>query len=173
MRTHGLIVVAFIIMACMVGGCGGPSPDAVCGPAANNQRRSHRLPVIPTNWIGSGTDDCANWTNPALADPKTEHLPMHASKYTVADKLGRLTQEFDYYYSGRQYPSLSEPNSMERERLTIEYDFEAERAGNNPWRCDVSCGPHYRSGSNMDNGQVSLEEAEAILKEWGLSRLNY
>jgi len=172
MRTHGLIFSAFIVTPCFIAGCG-PSPNAVCGPASNNQRQSHRLPVIPATWIESGTSDDANWTNPAFADTKTEYLPMHARKYSVANKQGQLKFEIDYYYSGRKYPSLSEPNSFERERVTIKYDFEAERAGKNPWRCDVSCGPHYQMGSSMDNGQVSLEEADAILKEWGISRLNY
>src|SRR5262249_47944618 len=146
----------------------------VCGRASNPLRMSHQVPIIPDHWNGFGGGRDATWGNPAFADARTTNNAMHARKYVVADGRGGLRREDDYYYSGRKYPSEIERGEMDSEELTIQHDFEAP-TGRDPWRCTINCGPHYRRSTRSDtvDGQVTLAEAEAILKEWGISRLNY
>jgi hypothetical protein len=164
------------IVAVFSAGCF-PGP-AAHGRSFNEARKTRKIPIIPEHWkeMGRVRDadwSDAHWSDPTLASSEAPSNPMHASKYVVIDAHGNLLQECDCYWSGRKYPSGLEPNRSNPECLTIRYDFGAERMGKNPWRCEISCGPHYRDTPPQLAGQVTLDEAEAILKEWGLSRLNY
>jgi hypothetical protein len=84
-----------------------------------------------------------------------------------------LHQEYDHYYSGKKYSSKFEQNGLDWESLTIRYDYVAAGEGKNPWQCSISCGPHFPEISQSVKmlGEVTFEEAEAILKEWGIGRL--
>jgi hypothetical protein len=156
----------------MVGCYRGPTAVTVYGRASNPDRVKRGLPVIPITWIERGGGPQADWVNPACSNPATTHDPMHSHKDLFIDKSGNPLKETDYYQSGKWYPGLyhdpDDPNSKKLEELYITYDFEAARAGKNPWYCEVNGGPHAR----MPTGEVTLDEAEAMLKEWGLKRLD-
>ncbi len=167
--------VFFCAVVSLSVGCRIRPPEGELGREYNEERKARQVPIIPDDWNGRGGYLEADWANPAKANPKTTENPMHAMKYLSVDPRRNLHQEYDYYYSGKKFPSKSEPDSFVSECLTVRYDYNAARAGKNPWRCDVSCGPHYRDTFRADerSGEVTFEEAEAILKEWGISRLNY
>jgi hypothetical protein len=95
---------------------------------------------------------------------------MHSRKELFLDfKSGELWREDDFYQSGKQCHLMgSDPGQLNPEELTITYNFKEARAGKAPWHCRVNGGSHYASSKD---GEVTLEEAEAILKEWGLKRL--
>jgi hypothetical protein len=174
MRIH-TSVGATIITILSVGCNFNPPKTGPFGHGYNEERRTRHIPIIPDGWNGRGGYREADWGNPDLADPKTTRNPMHARKEIFVDASRGLHREYDYYYSGKEYPSQYKRDSTDREELTIRYDFEAARMGQNPWRCEVNCGPHYRFPPRAGEvcGQVTFEEAEAILKDWGISRLNY
>jgi hypothetical protein len=161
-----------ILSSLWLGGCG-PSATAVYGRGSNADRVKRGLPVIPASWIERGGGPQADWNNPDHADARTTNAPMHSYKDTFIDRTsGMPLKETDYYQSGKWYPGLwhdpDDPNDKKLEILSITYDFEAERSGKNPWHCEVNAGPHAR----MPSGEVPLDEAEAMLKEWGLKRLD-
>jgi hypothetical protein len=166
--------IVWIITIFSAGCLPNPPEKIELNRAYNDERRSRRIPIIPSHWTGHGIGE-GHWGNPAFSDPSTTSNPMHARKEVFFESVRNLHREFDYYYSGRKYPSKIKSGSLDWEELTICYDYVAAREGKNPWQCTVSCGPHFpeinRSGKMQ--GEVTLEEAEAILKEWRISRLNY
>lgn len=160
----------------LLAGCSSvPSDSDVRGRISNNDRMLRSIPIIPDGWVGSNGVTNISWSNPAFADPTTAQRPMHARKYSYANRAGHLLRETDFYYSGKKYRSEFESDQTDWEELSISYNFEAAHAGKEPWRCVINCGPHYRRATNtsMVDGQVTLEEAEKILDQWGIRRLNY
>ena len=168
----GLFSIIAATSMLLVGCSRGPDATVAYGRASNPDRVTRKLPVIPPTWTERGTGGLqADWGNPELADPKTTSNRMHSHKELFIDKSGSPLRETDLYQSGKMYillrPDPDDPNTKEIEILTITYDFEAARAGKSPWYCRVNGGPNAR----MPLGEVTLDEAEAMLKEWGVKRL--
>jgi hypothetical protein len=162
-----------VVNAVLVSGCNsGPTESEARDRSFNDNRKLCRVPTIPDSWKRSATRD-GTWTNPAFAKPNM--VAIHASKFIAVDQQGQPFRESDYYYSGRQYQSQFDPSRLDWETITIRYDYRAAQKMRNPWYCTISCGPHFRSATSasVTDGELTLEEAETILKEWGLPRLNY
>ncbi|MCL2645591.1 MAG: hypothetical protein FWD61_01135 [Phycisphaerales bacterium] len=177
MRITGTVLCSMILVTCvlLVGCKRGPRAEQVYGRASNPDRKVRGLPVIPDTWVERGGGYQADWNNPAHADQRTTHDTMHTYKELLLDKTGNPRQESDYYQSGKQYHGRFNTHKDEKswEEISITYDFQAAKDGKNPWRCSICCGPHEKRPDGRPDGELTLEEAEAILKEWGLTRLNY
>jgi hypothetical protein len=132
----------------------------------NEERKSRKLPVIPAKWEFTwGGRTCGRWYNPLCKDPAKTNSRMYRSKGVSWSEKGEILKEVDIYQNDKFYESKSEPGSSYIEMLHITYDYKLAAEGENPWECQIFDGPR--------RGMHSLEEAEKILKEWGLSRLNY
>lgn len=170
MKLHVLSMIALVVCIFLPGCYRGPDATKVYGRAANPDRKARGIPVIPDAWIERRGGDQADWGNPAFADPVTTRNLMHTGKETFLDKSGNPEREYDNYQSGKQYTAIGgDPGELFPETLTINYDFKAAKEGKNPWRGYVNCGPLERVGSGPD---LTLDQCEAILKEWGLKRLD-
>lgn len=169
-----LAIIGCLSMLALTCNCFGPSAAKVYGRASNPDRLARRLPAIPDRWSEDRQGAFCVWHNPAFSDPQTTNAPMHEHKELCVDRSGRPLEETDYYLSGkwsiplRCWRDPDDPQKKEEERLIVRYDFEAARTGKDPWHCDVNAGPHAREQSL---GVVSFQQAEEILKEWGVSRL--
>jgi hypothetical protein len=168
-----LRLLTVVISSLFMAGCHrGPSATAVYGRASNADRKARGLPIIPPTWIERPCGDQADWNNPDHANVRTARNPMHTYKDLFLDEDGNPRCENDEYQSGKRYHQFAtEPGDLSPETMTITYDFRAAREGKNPWSCQVNCGPHDTTPPSAPT--LTLEDAEAILKEWGLKRLNY
>src|SRR5437879_5490324 len=140
----------------------GCAPKVKCsikyGIGFNTERIKRGIPPIPTSW--SITDmgrffDCA--------DPNPDQTkPHHLAKRVFADRQGNIDHEEDYFYSGKSFYWKTKQENV-NEEITLHYDYSAEHSGN-PWRITGNL-VTYRMIVHL-----SLEEADRILKLWGLSR---
>ena len=92
-------------------------------------------------------------------------LAVHSGK-KVAYREGKRAWEEDYYYSGRVFDgSIIDPDSGTAwEQIIVHYDYTSPAS---PWSC------HVVSDRHDGLTTVNLQEAETILRSWGLARLNY
>ena len=146
-------------------GCGTSGPPRH-GREANADRLARKIPVIPEDWAVTGQlKTQVDWVNPDSQDPRNANRPRHSGKTVFMDPDGTPASEWDYYDSGKEYPGCgSVPETPFYQRMTIVYRYDSSRAGKDPWECDVHCGP--------EKGKYTLAEAEAILREWGLQRID-
>ncbi|HTV49295.1 MAG TPA: hypothetical protein VMG59_12725 [Phycisphaerae bacterium] len=122
------------------------------GPAMNADRMARKLPIIPPGWkFGRGQDYVYEWINPDYYHHNMQQ-PMYFLKRVRVDELGnRISEEDDYIFKEGHG------------EIDISYDFQKAANRQNPWTC-------Y---SEDENKSIKLTEAEAILKKYGLKRLNY
>ncbi len=156
-----IIMIVLVICTVLISGCRSKTP-AKYGREHNDERKRHLIPVIPDDWFEQ--DD--GWWKPSRDIAQT--VPHHCQKYITYDEQG-LHTENDTYYSGKTYPepdSDSGPGAKRRERLDITYDYDAKGEERYPWTFHIDSGERSKPPG-------TLEEAEAILKSWGIERLNY
>jgi hypothetical protein len=147
-------------------GCSVQSPAPRFGVEHNAERIKRELPVILPQWenynVGNNASEAA-WRMASydFDSGRAEHFGKK-----VGYPSGALDWEEDYYYSGRKFDSsIIDPDSGTAwERITVHYDY---HASDSPWQCSVISDRH----GGMK--QITLEEAEAILRSWGLKRLNH
>lgn len=169
-QTKLLSLVLGVILFLVTTACGFlPSrPAPKYGPEYNAERMKIGLPILPENWklIYSGPDG-AVWLNPE-ADAKYEaRIPFHRTK-RVGYENGVLISEGDSYYGSKDYTNV---DGTFREFVGITYHF---RIGKNDRPGQHLGWDAIRADATAPYGEyISLEEAEAILKAWGLQRLNY
>jgi hypothetical protein len=157
-----MVMAALVICAVLISGCRAKTP-AKYGREHNDKRKKRLIPIIPDDWHWFGRLD--TWES---SQDIAQTVPHYASKYMTYDEQG-LHAESDCYYSGKTYPepdSDSGPGAKRRERLDITYDYDAEEEGRYPWTFHIDSGEHSKPPG-------TLEEAEALLKSWGIERLNY
>jgi hypothetical protein len=146
------------LLAVFVGGCG-QMPKPKYGPAHNGQRASRGIPSIPVSWrTYSVFDDRTSWTNPVFNSGQWDRSSgIRAGKDLTYDAR-QILQEQDIYYSGRK---IRDPAEGEvDEKMIITYSYVDEVKGKQPWKCDVSWGPHA--------GTPTLAEAQTILRDWAI-----
>jgi hypothetical protein len=158
------VVVMMVVLLC---GCDGGSDQILkLGKNLNEQRKARSIPVVPSSWIPRYALYQIDWTNPAFADASTTHKPMHSRKELLLGADGRPTHESDFYESGKQFTSTGgDPGELFWEDLEVSYDYGTAANGGNPWTFHVNCGP-------LQVSRIwSLDKAEALLKSWGVARL--
>jgi hypothetical protein len=87
--------------------------------------------------------------------------PMHTRKQVMLDRQsGAVISEEDTYFSGATFVRGGADPGTDFEEMYITFTYTGAEAGT--WQCTVNCGP--------DEGPHSLQEAEQILRKWGLTR---
>jgi hypothetical protein len=133
----------------------------------NSARIAKGIPPVPNDWVPRGDRSAAAWDNPDFA--RNRKAPGHQYKFlTFSDPIyfkGTLISETDHYESGKVWQDPAEGTQVEFARIT--YSYEDEKAGKNPWRADVC-----RQEAGVISQRMSLEDATAVLRSWGISRIN-
>ena len=107
-----------------------------------------------------------NASEAAWRTPGSNHdSPNHSGK-KVLYKSGQWELEEDYYCSGRTGRSPDPDGGTQGERVTVSYAFVARPGYPEGWTC------RYQSPTNWGD-EITLKEAERILKSWGVKRLSY
>ena len=122
------------------------------GAGYNGERRGRGIPEVPVSWAGRPLDGRSAVWGPA--EPLPRGTAGRLYKEVETDGQGRILRERDVYASGWQYDALAEWND---ETLTATYHY----ADGGRWSFEVA-------GLRK---VASLDEAEALLGEWGLERL--
>jgi len=136
----------------------------------NEERKKLGLPIIPDHWKIAGlSSEHVIWSDPERENKLEHRIPFHASK-RVDYKSGTLQRERDRYYGVEDYVDAN--GDLQRERLTITYYYQVDGDDEPRWRIALMQ-DEKRDGDVFKDGKVTLEEAEEILREWGIERLNY
>jgi len=133
-----------------------------CGIQYNSERQRVGLPIIPSDWRPQAVrgSECT-WINPDEEEKFSRHLPVHSTKY-VQFQGDTIIMEIDTYYGPGDYTSI---NGTFRERLYITYYYQLDK---NKSRWDVSL---WNQESFRSSPKFTLEEADQILRKWGIDRL--
>jgi hypothetical protein len=153
--------VLVVAVALAIAGCGG-GPKPKYGLDFNGQRAQKKIPAIPNDWVNYNTFNNANeaaWRPPGIVDYSK---PYHARK-SVRYYGGTITDEMDVYYSGKSWSMKSADGGTDWESIVVSYSYEDEQKGRDPW----TCGYHGEAGGK----DLTLDEAETMLKSWGINRL--
>jgi hypothetical protein len=162
LTIHGMarrqFISCWLLLALLLGGCG-RSPAPLFGPEFNSQRAKRGITLIGSGWVNYNAQNNANeaaWRPPeAVATTGARH-----SYKLVVYTGGQLQSETDYYLSGRTFPSSSPKGGTDFEGAAIEYSYEKERSGEDPWTCSIPTGKGSRP--------VSRAQFDATLATWGL-----
>ena len=152
------MLLAISVMLFMVG-----CSELLFGPPRygvefNEERKKIGLPILEHDWeIVNHGPDYVVWANPEREVLTRPHYRTLAMKY---DQRGPIEQ-IDTYDSSQEYLNQTEA-SYESVYIAIEYRFR-DTPG---WRV------RYNNADNAGD-DYSLEQAEAILRAWGVERLNY
>jgi hypothetical protein len=132
----------------------------------NSARVAKGIPPVPTDWVARRDRSAAAWDNPEFV--RNRKATGHQYKFlTFADPLyntGTLVSETDHYESGKVWQDPAE--GTEEEFVRITYSYEDERTGKNPWRTEVC-----RHETGIAHERMSLEDATAVLRAWGITRI--
>jgi len=131
------------------------------GAPMNEMRQRHGIPIIPTDWVQHSNP--LSWVNPTADASK---FVGHDTKTVIANN-GQLDYESDGYTLSKTYPDRNPKapkGSVRHQRVEIRYYY---KDGNRktPWEC--------RYFNEDGRHEISLKEAERILKKDGIPRLNY
>ena len=154
----------FLSLSVLAFGCQDPLPGH--GREANAERNRRKIPIIPDDWKLSGNlDTQVDWDHPTAWDPSNETKARRTRKTCMLDRAGTPLSEADTYESGKKHPGCgSVPETPFWQSATIVYRYDRAREGKDPWECSVGCGP--------EKGDYTLEQIEAILSRWGVSRID-
>ena len=165
------VIASLSIVFMIAGFCGCAlfkRPEPNYGKEYNPERRKVGVPVIPDDWkLDSVLRDEARWVNPDRIEKRDRHIPVHWSKY-LNYRTGTLLSETDIYYGKNTYTN-SEGTYLEK--LLITYHYQVD---NYDYKKTIGWSIVLYNATMSGFGQdISLEEAEAVLKEWGIQRLDY
>lgn len=152
------------------------------GSEFNLERKKIGLPVIPLTWRPSGEANLAiyapttptgtvsvGWNNP-VRFIQEEKKGIHAQK-VVFFRLGEVIAEEDVYYTGENYhliPDNPETDSAPESLIITYYFLEPLKYPPYPkkgWNCLLN------DADNPSGKVLTLREAEAVLRKWGINRL--
>ncbi len=123
------------------------------GPAFDAERMKRSIPIL-----GPDAFTMSDW---GLGWHHGESERLWSK--TVEVEHGHIMLEYDTYDSGMTYND--EAGHPQWIGMHIYYSYEDERAGRDPWRA-VYC-------SEQGQQELSVEDAEELLRSWGIERLNY
>ncbi len=166
-RAFSIIVLAFsFLLACGLL----KHSEAKYGREYNEKRKEVGLPIIGDDWeISSILDGESVWVNPDRVELYNKRVPVHWSKY-INYQTGTLISETDTYYGRNDY--YIEQEGTYREKLTISYHYQTDPfvyGSQLGWNVRLYNKETYAIGDK----EISIEEAEKILAEWGIERLSY
>lgn len=126
----------------------------------NVDRIFNKIPIMESNWQ---RNNCT-WVNPEFVYFVLNGEAFHFSKRLVFEKE-KLSYELDEYRSGKNINVQISPDSSiwVPEMVVTKYSY----IDTLQWICFTNAG-----GNNINN-RISLEEADSIIKSWGIKRLNY
>ena len=163
-------ILALAALCPLVSGCWESNRDyfnriAAYREARNPLREQRDIPIIPTNWVVRADRSAVAWDNPDFTSGKSG--PLHQYKFLLFTGIdsGTILAETDHYESGKRWDHL-DAGTLD-EYLDITYSFDLERRGSPPWTAELR---RFRSGAAE---QISLEQAEQVLKSWGIERLRF
>ena len=160
-----LVLGAALFVATVACGLLPSQPAPKYGPEYNAERMRVGLPILPENWklVYSGTDG-AGWLNPEADAKERARIPVHSEK-NVHYEGGVLTSEGDVYYGSKDYTYF---DGTDRESVAISYHFKIGK--NDLPQQQLGWSATKFDATDPTGRDISLEEAEAILKAWGLQR---
>lgn len=133
------------------------------GKEFNQERVAANIPILPDNWEASGSNSLKSmkWYNPDLDNLLEAHIPFHASKY-IQLEYGALKLEQDIYYGSED---VRWDDSTQRESISITVFYEGIVSGFDHVELKREI---FITNNSSFMGEISLEEAEGILKSWGI-----
>lgn len=144
-------------------------PEAKYGREQNQQRMEVGVPLIEDDWELSKVHSReATWVTLGHEQKYDNNIPVHWSKY-LNYRDGSLISETDTYYGENDY-YLDWEEVYRREKLTITYAYQKDEyvyKGNLGWNIRL-----YNQ-ENPTGKEISLQDAEQILTDWGIERLSY
>jgi len=145
--------------------CQQPGPKY--GKEYNEERQKVGLPIIPDNWeLDSVLQGSSMWVNPERIEKLNNHISVHWSK-GLDYRTGTLIAESDIYYGREDYTTV---DGTFREKLIITYYYQIDDYSDEK---SVGWSAEILNKANKGRKELSLEEAERILEEWGIERLSY
>jgi hypothetical protein len=180
MRSFAPFPKSLFIIACVLGlaaGCGKPAtaPAVRFGHECDADRKKRLLPVIEASWIPSQRNDGETiWAielpegeeAPSILDepygrrsapPRSYGPGAHHTTKSVHYRGNTLEAEEDLYCK-----SIAPGTRRPSETLSIRYEYGKPES---PWTC-------WREFDGKLE-ELSLPEAEKLLRTWGIERLNY
>jgi hypothetical protein len=166
MRSKSLILILFLLF---VFSCDLPKPKY--GVEWNEQRKKYGLPLLDSTWKVVGVSEKhTSYENPKSDSLKKLLIPHHAYKRVNYDKNFNIWSEKDEYYGDS---AVSNPEGYFVNRVIISYIFKDTLGYKKGWYCTVGNYNEIKTPFGTFKDDLTLEQAEAILKLWGLTRLNY
>lgn len=174
----------FASLLLLAGSCGTGKPDARSSVKAVpvdslyakawNQERVKRgiTPYYPNLILDQSDSSGASWTNVAYTSAYETTRPIHRYKMIHLNK-GDLEFEVDFFLSGKKWSQPTfESGSEFPEYLMITYYYDTTNYNNTtmagkccaPWHCVYENSPLEK--------QITIDEADSILKSWGIDRLH-
>jgi hypothetical protein len=166
-----LLQLGWLLAALLSVGCGESNRQFISRIAQyreplNGARMAKGIPIIPGDWIARSDGSAAAWDNPKFVRNRME--AGHQYKFlTFSDRFhhtGTLLSETDHYENGKVWQDPVEGTQVEFIRIT--YSYADERAGKIPWKAQVC-----RQETGIIPQDLSLENATAVLQEWGITRV--
>ena len=165
MRRISILLIVLLVVGLSV--CKRPEPKY--GKEYNEERKKVGLPIIPDNWeLSSVLTGESVWANPERVEKKNKNIPVHWRK-RLNYRTGTLISETDTYYGKEDFP---DQDGTSREHLYITYNYQVDDYDYKK-RADWSASLYNRETVASGDFDISLEEAEKILKDWGIERLSY
>jgi hypothetical protein len=150
-------LVGVIIAVLLLSSCRRADYRENYGIAFNPERLKRGIPTIPPGWKidNDGYIDCY--------DPKPDtSKPYHLRKRVFVGSKGEIVGEEDAFYSGKSFEFYDHRKYDQEVEISYYY---AKETNDNPWQITVMLDKDSRIKS-----AATLEEADQVLKSWGLSR---
>ena len=129
--------------------------------------------MLDSTWkvVGVG-EKFTMYKNPKSDSLKKLLIPHHAYKTVNYDENFNIWSEDDEYYGDS---AVSNPDGYFVNRVIISYVFKDTLEYKKGWYCYFGDYDEITTplGTFKEDQRLTLEQAEAILKLWGLKRLNY
>jgi hypothetical protein len=159
-----------VVLLAALGGC---KYEAKYGLEYNEQRKKIGLPLLEAGWkLSTVLEDHTSYTNPDDDIYREKKQAFHWSK-SIYYKKGELTKEYDTYIGPGTYTTIEDGTFDEEIRISYYYKVDSVSGGyKKGWVCTLL--DQSTAGSiNFEKRNITLKEAEKILKRWGIERLNY
>lgn len=162
-RVFLVSMIGFMLSGCWEGNEHYFKRIAAYRQPRNSLREKRSIPVIPSDWVVRADRSAVAWDNPDFDNGKK--VPMRQYKFLTFTDLdsGTILEETDHYESGKNW--VDQVAGTMNEYVRITYSFELERKGKNPWKAEAL----LKAGFMPKD--ITLSEAEEILKGWGINRL--
>ncbi len=169
-KNYIIIVLAVILLA----GCFEEYKPKY-GVEYNDTRKKYHIPILENDWeVHSVGENYTHYKNPKSDSLKNLLIPHHSGK-SVVYYDGELKKEVDVYIGKKRFNII---DGTIKETLSICYMYKlhpliAEKKIG--WNVNYYAMEPIETelGTFCSIDSLTIEYAEAILKAWGIERLNY